>query len=150
MKIAFTILLIIGILPGCTKSDFNQTEHSDLIIKAGFICGWGAGEDSIEISKTVIKYFYSIPIKSQQPLINKTRIISNSEWTEILNDVDMDEFLKLNYQSCNICVDGCDEWIYIQKDGVSHKITFGKGQKIDSINKLQTKLSQLRAEFNNL
>jgi hypothetical protein len=60
----------------------------------------------------------------------------------------MDDFIKLNYNSCNICIDGCDEWIYMQNEESSHKITFGPGFKNDSINKLQTKLKQLRTEFN--
>ena len=65
-----------------------------------------------------------------------------------MNDVNMDNFLKLNYQTCKVCSDGCDEWIFIQKDNISHGIRFGKGAKIDSISQLQVKLEQLRTEFN--
>jgi hypothetical protein len=136
------------ILPGCTKTDTDQTDNSKLVIKAGFICGWGSGEDSIEISQSAIKYVYYVPRISQQPQIRKTRTVSSSEWTEILNDVNMDDFVQLNYQTCNVCFDGCDEWIFIQKDNLSHGIRFGKDAKIDSISKLQIKLEQLRMEFN--
>lgn len=143
--LAISALLI---LLNCKKTDSDQTVNSNLVIKAGYICGWGSGEDSIEISKTLIKYVYYVPSKSQQPQIRKTRTVSSTEWTEISNDVNMDNFIKLNYQTCNVCIDGCDEWIFIQKNNLSHGIRFSKGATIDTISKLQIKLSQLRTEFN--
>jgi hypothetical protein len=143
--IAFLVLTLFFAFSGCKKS--GLTPGSDLIIKAGFACGWGLGEDSLEISKTMVKYVYYIPAKSHEPVINKTRAVSDSEWTEILSDINLDDFVKLNYQTCNICVDGCDEWIFIQDDIISHNIRFNRGEKIDQINKLQNKLEQLRTEF---
>jgi hypothetical protein len=65
-----------------------------------------------------------------------------------LNDVNLNDFLKLDYHSCNVCVDGCDEWISLKNSKISHLITFGKGTEIDKISKLQDKLAELRAEFN--
>lgn len=144
----FVILLVTGLLLSCNNNELNQTNSSGLVIKAGFECGWGSGTDSIVISQAGIKYAYYIPGKSLQPQIAKTWSISNSEWTEIANEVDLNGFVKLQYQSCLICLDGCDEWIFIQNGDLSHKITFGKGRKIDSISSLQTKLAQIRAEFN--
>ena len=144
--VSFLILTAFFVFLSCKKSEL--TPNNDLIIKAGFVCGWGSGEDSMEISQTMIKYAYYIPAKSFTPIINKTRPVPDSEWTEILNDVNLDDFIKLNYQSCNICVDGCDEWISIQDDKIYHKITFGKGSIIDTISRLQNKIAELRTEFN--
>jgi hypothetical protein len=136
-------------LAGCEKQkEYNiNREESTLKIRAGFMCGWGTGEDSLYISNSVIKYVYSIPAQSNIPKINKTRATTDDEWVNILNSLDLDNFLKLNYNSCNICVDGCDEWIKIQDDRVSHQIRFGLGAKIDSISNLQTLLAQYRSEF---
>lgn len=144
--IAFFILTVLFCFSGCRKSELKP--GSELIIKAGFACGWGSGEDSLEISKTTIRYVYYIPAKFREPVINITRPVTDSEWTEVLNDINLDDFVKLNYQSCNICVDGCDEWISIKGDQVSHEIRFAKGLNIDPIGKFQNKLAQLRAEFN--
>lgn len=141
---SFLILATCFCFLSCKKSDDN----SDLIIKAGFICGWGSGTDSIEISKTTIKYVYYIPAKSNLPEINKSRTVPDSEWAEILSCVNTNDFVKLQYQTCNVCIDGCDEWIFIQENNITHKITFDKGFQIYAINKLQKKLAQLRAEFN--
>jgi hypothetical protein len=139
------VLAVIFIFSNCKRSDLSP--DADYIIKAGFACGWGSGEDSVLISRTSIRYVYYIPSKSHDPVINKTRAVSDSEWTEILNDFNLQEFVKLNYQSCEICVDGCDEWISIKGDTTSHAIQFPKGFKIDSMSKFQNRLSRYRAEF---
>jgi hypothetical protein len=141
----FIILMTFFVLLGCKKSEL--TPNSDLIIKAGFMCGWGSGDDSLVISQSKIKYVYYIPAQSRVPIINKSRSVSESEWTEILNIVNLDDFVKLNYQSCNICVDGCDEWISMEDDKISHSIRIGKGYQIGIISGLQNKLAELRSEF---
>jgi hypothetical protein len=144
------IFLILVCLGGCENQENNSDfikEESPLKIRAGFMCGWGAGEDSIYISSTVIKYVYYVPAQSLLPKINKARTTTEDEWSNILNSLDLNNFVKLDYNSCNICVDGCDEWIKIQDDQISHQIRFGMGSKIDSISDLQTILAQYRSEF---
>ena len=135
----------------CNKTTDNPMikDNNSLVIKSGFMCGWGAGQDSLIISSTMIKYVYSVPANSQIPEINKARPITDTEWNNILNSINLNNFLNLNYNSCNICVDGCDEWIAIKNDAISHQIRFGMGIKIDSIKPLQDILSQLRSEFRN-
>ena len=139
------VLPVFFIFSNCKKSDLSP--ESDYIIKAGFACGWGSGEDSVLISRTSIRYVYYVPAKSPDPVINRTRAVSDSEWKEILNDFNLQGFIKLNYQSCGICVDGCDEWISLKDDNLSHAIRFPMGFKIDSMSKFQNRLSQIRAEF---
>jgi hypothetical protein len=112
------MLVCIG---GCekheNKSNVNK-EESYLKIRAGYMCGWGAGEDSLYISNTVIRYVYFVPARSRLPKINKTRTTTEAEWANILHSLDLNNFVKLDYNSCNICVDGCDEWIKIQDDQI--------------------------------
>jgi hypothetical protein len=143
------IILLSFFLITCIKKEDNPTikENSSLVIKAGFMCGWGSGQDSLIISDLIIKYVYSVPANSQIPEINKTRRTTATEWNNILYSINLNNFLNLNYNSCNICVDGCDEWISIKNDSISHQIRFGLGFKIDSIKPLQDILSQLRSEF---
>jgi hypothetical protein len=150
MRTKFVLPIIGLLLFGCEKNNSDDTpDNSGLIIKSGFVCGWGNGTDTIEISKTTIRYVYYIPRQSQQPQISKTRSVSASEWNEIRCAVNMKEFNKLTYNTCNVCVDGCDEWIFIQENKSFHKITFRFGAKIDTISNLLTKLAQLRNEFYN-
>jgi hypothetical protein len=130
-------------------TDTTIKENPSLIIKAGFMCGWGSGEDSLIISSTLIKYVYSVPGRSSTPEISKTRLTTDTEWNNILDSINISNFLNLNYNSCNICTDGCDEWISIKNDSVYHQIRFGLGYKIDSIKPLQNIISKLRSEFRN-
>jgi hypothetical protein len=153
MKLYAVFFLVVPVLLfSCIKTDINLGSRKEsgtgLIIKAGYICGWGSGTDSLEISQKGIKYVYYIPARSSEPIVRKSRTVTNEEWAEILNDVNSDQFAALNYQTCNVCFDGCDEWILIQNDAFTHKITFGKGLAIDTIANLQMKLGELRTEFN--
>jgi hypothetical protein len=143
---AFLVIFfgLLSLLAGCKKNE----DTSGLTIKAGFACGWGAGEDSLEISRSGIKYVYYVPSKSSSALIRTSRTIPASEWNEITEIVNMDSFARLKYNTCNICVDGCDEWIYINNGRISHSIRFTKGEEIAAIEELQKKLAELRAEFN--
>ncbi len=147
----FFVIFLTVCLDSCKKPEkinLNK-ENSSLVIRAGFMCGWGSGEDSLIISSTMIKYVYSVPAKSHIPEINQTRFTTVTDWKNITNAININNFLKLNYNTCNVCVDGCDEWISIKNDSVSHQIRFGYGLKIDSIKPLQDILSQLRSEFRN-
>lgn len=150
MKNSLLFLLLSSFcLISCNKKeniDLNE-ENSSMVIKAGFACGWGTGEDSLIISSTIIKYVYSVPAKSRVPEINQTRFTTTADWKNITDAIDLNNFLKLNYNTCNICLDGCDEWIAIRNDSIFHQIRFGLGLKIDSIKPLQDLLSQYRSEF---
>jgi hypothetical protein len=149
MRYSALVILFIICISGCTKNvNFRfPDDGSPLQIRAGFACGWGSGEDSILITRSLIRYRYYIPARSSFPVINESRSVTDKEWVTILNSVDAEEFQKLIYNSCNICVDGCDEWIAIQTNEVSHMIRFPKGFQIDAIKELQDKLASLRTEF---
>jgi hypothetical protein len=138
-KLYFLLSLII--LFSCKKTDEN------LIITAGYACGWGSGEDSLVITQSEIKYVYIIPSQSSQPEINASRAITKSEWEEIDNALNINTFRKLNYNTCNICVDGCDEWIKVQSDDLDHQIRYDKGLTIESIEELQGIIARIKAEF---
>ncbi len=150
MRYSVLLILFFVFLPGCKKSENNSIlkDASSLIINAGFECGWGTGSDSLIITRSAIKYLYFVPAVSMVPTIKKSRNVSDNEWEDILNAINPNDFQKLDFNSCNICVDGCDEWISVKTDHFSHQIRFAAGLKIESITKLQDILAQLRSEFN--
>jgi hypothetical protein len=80
-------------------------------------------------------------------VINKSRAITKSEWEEIENALNIKTFSKLDYNTCNICVDGCDEWIKVDSDDVDHQIRYDKGLTIESIKELQGIIARIKAEF---
>lgn len=143
------VALILTVLcSSCQKGEKNYALDSNLLIQAGFVCGWGSGTDSLSITNGAITYKYYIPRQSWIPVVSKTRGISELEWEEIVTSFKASEFEKLTYNTCNVCFDGCDEWISIRNNQGSHKITFTKGMKIDALSRLQLKLAALRDEFN--
>ena len=143
-----TILVIACCLANsCTQEKLNILPYADLAIQTGTVCGWGAGTDSLKITKTQITYMFYIPRKSPTPQILKTRNVSAGEWEEIQSCVQYDEFTTLTWNTCDVCFDGCDEWILIQNGRQSHEIRFSKGMKIDKISRLQNRIAALRPEF---
>jgi hypothetical protein len=133
----------------CAKHDNDPVIEATggMKIVSGFACGWGSGEDSLIITSSEVRYYYYVPATSPDPKIIKSRAISEQEWNEIQNAVDFDSFLKLSYNSCNICVDGCDEWIIIASGNITHQIRYGKGTQISEVSKLQEILAGFRSEF---
>jgi hypothetical protein len=145
IPVSLLIFTLLFVFQGCIK--YQTVSNSEMKINAGFVCGWGSGMDSINISRDSVVYRYWVPAKSPDPVISKTRPVTESEWKVISDNINLTEFLNLDYQSCNVCVDGCDEWISIQSENISHKITFDKGLEIKDIGKLQATIAALRAEF---
>jgi len=144
------LILVFAVLPdSCKVEREDRPDMAGLVIQSGFICGWGSGTDSIQITRDKIRYVYYIPRKSSLPQITKERAVPESEWNEIVKCVNIDQFTKLNYNSCNVCFDGCDEWISLQNKTISHRISYSKGAQIDTISTLQNKLARLRTEFGN-
>ena len=135
------------LLNSSARTKTTQYEDSDLTIKAGYICGLGSGQDTLTITEKKESYVFYVPRKSNKPEIKKSRTLTEKEWKEILSSFDMNDFLKLNYNICNVCIDGCDNWISVHSIKINHRLSFNYGMEIDSLKNLQVKLSQLRAEF---
>jgi hypothetical protein len=142
------LVFLLGVwMMSCKNSTPDPLNESNFKIKAGYICGWGAGIDTLEIANQTVRYVYYVPRKSAKAQILKTRKLTDQEWTELKNSVNWSQFIRLNYKTCNVCFDGCDEWIALQNGDFSHQITFSKGLKIDTINTLQAKIAQLKSEL---
>lgn len=141
----FVALLIFGLILNCTREEVPPAEG--LVIQAGFVCGWGSGKDSIQITRSSIRYRYYVPRESGQPKIDKTRELTSVEWEELQGCVNWRDFVRLEYNTCNVCFDGCDEWIAMKEGAAEHKISFSQGQTIESIRILQDKMAQYRNEL---
>lgn len=140
--------LLAVLFSSCQTVEKEQLSNPSITIQAGFNCGWGSGTDSLILTRNEIRYVYYVPRLSANPQVQKKRGVPEIEWTQIINSIKADEFAKLSYNSCNVCFDGCDEWISVRNDLNFHKITYPKGLKIDTISELQLKIAALRAEFN--
>lgn len=98
--------------------------HSDLIIKTGTICGWCSLNDTLTIQGNSVRYVNYTQCDNTQPAVEKEGQISALELEALLSALDFEELKKLDLNSCNVCFDGCDDWIYFSNGKESHYIRF--------------------------
>ena len=56
---------------------------------------------------------------------SRTEYTDKIEWFELNRQLNLIEFAKIDLNSCNVCVDGCDSWVSIRNGSFYHKIRFG-------------------------
>jgi len=149
MKMKILRVLTIALFSVFSFCSCEKENHENgLKIEAGFVCGFGSGTDSIRISNSKINYVYYVPGNSPKAIIDTSMVISKSQWADMTKGIELKEFWLLDYNSCGLCVDGCDERIEIQNNGNSHAIRFPMGLEIDSIGHIQAILRYVRQSLN--
>jgi hypothetical protein len=118
MLLLASMLLLLWAI-SCNK----DKEISGLTIVGGSACGWCIGMDSVIISEKLINYRYMNPCDHKAS--SKVSHIDKSEWDRITGIIDLDAFNSIRLNTCNACVDGCDQWITISNGSYSHTIRFG-------------------------
>ena len=117
-----------------------------LIIKTGQTCGWCAGSDSLTLTETKEYYEFIAACGGQNKSLQENTDLE--KWNDLLQDFDLETFTNVNVNTCNICVDGCDTWISVQKDDMIHEIRFGDNSpEIEPIRAFVDKLRTLREAF---
>ncbi|MDX1284409.1 MAG: hypothetical protein R3182_05340 [Draconibacterium sp.] len=144
-KKVFFISLILVFLFSCSEEEIID---QDFVIKFGSECGWCAGQEYIFVSSEKIKYQRTIPCGENEGVANKSREISSAEWNEILDSFDYSKFLTLEFNKCNVCVDGCDELIEIEQTGNTHAIRYNPQEEIEGMGDLQFLLKEILKGFN--
>jgi len=122
---------------------FPDELKEDFKIEYGSVCGWCAGEEFITVTSSQIEYYRNIPCGDNKGTTQKSRKISASEWNEIILSVDYSKFKKLEYNTCNVCVDGCDEIIRITENNNDHEIRYSVSDEIEEVKKTRQILSAL-------
>jgi len=135
------IIFTFSILISCDENENDLNE--DFKIEYGSVCGWCAGEEFITVTSSQIEYYRNIPCGDNKGVTRKSRKISTSEWNEISSSFDYSKFKKLEYNTCNVCADGCDEIIRITENNNKHEIRFSAGDKIEEVKKTRQILSLL-------
>jgi hypothetical protein len=125
MKVLFKtsiFLFIVLVISSC--SDKVKDETSDFTIKYGSECGWCGGQEYITVTISSIEYERNIPCGENEGISRKGKNLTKNEWAEITDSFDYSLFKILEYNECNVCVDGCDEIIRIIENGVSHELLY--------------------------
>ena len=149
MKKLIILLLgstLIAGLTSCKKTVFHN--EKEFVIEYGSECGWCAGEEFVIINSSKIEYEKTIPCGENKGTETKTKEISQEEWDSIWSSFDYNLFKTLDYNECNVCVDGCDEIIRITRYDDIYEIRYTHGEEIDEIENLKQILAEILSSFN--
>jgi len=117
------------------------------IIKTGTICGWCSVNDTLTIQENTVRYV-NYPGCSTDTKFENIGEIETSELNILLSKLDFEEFKKLDLNSCNVCFDGCDEWIFYENGSDSHYISFSSGDpKLQPIKAFVDQLNAIKLKY---
>jgi hypothetical protein len=146
------IFLVVGITMflfiSCEKENNGAANKSDkLQISMGGICGWCGGSDSLLITQTRTYYESFSPCDSSVEKMDT--LTAEKEWNELVDLLDLEEFRKIDINTCYVCVDGCDTWITVKDNTFSHTIRYGYNDStvIQNIRPFVDKLQEIKAEI---
>lgn len=138
------LLAVILFFSGCID---ESSEPGNFTLKFGTECGWCAGQEFITVTSSKVEYLRNIPCGDEKGVKNQNRRLSKGEWESIVNSFNHSDFLQLELNNCNVCVDGCDEIILISDDAGSHEIRYTPGEAVKSVSELQKILMKIMEEM---
>ena len=147
LKLFFYFSLVTLFAFTCSKNKTDQPE-SDFELKFGSECGWCAGQEYLTLSCNSVDYVRNIPCGENKGETKKSRSLTENEWNEILSSFSLDLFFTLEYNDCNVCVDGCDELLKITNAEKQHELRYTPSKEVEGmeelINKLQVLMNEMR------
>lgn len=122
-------LLFLSVVFSCNEAIEDNGFDGSVVIRTGTICGWCTVNDTLEIRGTEVRYVNYAHCSNTDPSFEKKGSLLIPEYENLLKKLNVEELLKLELNSCNVCADGCDNWIYFENDKGSHYIRFGNSEK---------------------
>lgn len=143
MKVFVYGISIILLFLSCENDQYKN--QNDLTIIAGSICGWCAGTDSIVVTKELVRYEFANCDKK----ISKTKVTTEIAWADLKKSLDLEEFKKINLNTCYVCADGCDYWVEIRSASFNHRIRYGTEDSVTvrRVKPFLDKVHSIREEF---
>lgn len=139
-------LAIVGAAFSCTYDTLE--ESAGVVIKTGTVCGWCSQNDTLTISDTRVKYVDYKNCSTTNPTVSKSGQLTTAELNELLGKLDFDELKKLELNSCNVCADGCDDWISYKSGSQTHTIRFSRNDpKLAPIKDFVDQLNAIKGRY---
>ncbi len=139
------LVVVLLIFNGCEEIEIPEQENFK--IEFGSECGWCAGQEFIAVTNSNIEYIRNIPCGDEKGTKKRERKITTQEWGEIQSSFDYSQFKTLQFNSCNVCVDGCDEIIKITKNDSIYKISYSSAEEVEETKKLRQILNKIMEEM---
>lgn len=122
--------------------------QSKVVIKTGTVCGWCSRNDTLLIKGNSVRYVNYTQCNNSTPAVVKNGQITASVLDTLLSKFDFNELKKLDLNSCNVCVDGCDDWIYFDNGSESHYIRFTRNDpKLHPIQVFVDQLNAIKSQY---
>jgi hypothetical protein len=143
------IIIIFAFFYSCTTDSLeDKNTISDVVIKTGTVCGWCTVNDTLTITRNSVRYVNYANCITNKPSVEKTGLINTVELEGLLAKLVFSELKKLDLNSCNVCFDGCDDWIYFSKGTEDHYIRFSKNDpKLQPILAFVDQLNAIKAQY---
>lgn len=147
-KFSFSIIVLIVFCFSCTDKTFNDNTNSNLLIKTGTVCGWCTLNDTLTISGKHLRYVNYANCSNTKASVVRSGELTNLELDALIKLIDFDEMKKIDLNSCNVCADGCDDWIIYSNYSQSHYIRFSRNDpKLKSIQAFVDELNRIKANL---
>jgi hypothetical protein len=143
------IITAIALVFSCTYDSLDDGgNNSDVMIKTGTVCGWCTLNDTLTITQNSVRYVNYAKCSTNKPSIEKSGQITKIELDALLAKLDFAELKKLDLNTCNVCADGCDDWISFKKGTETHYIRFTRNDpKLQPIQAFIEQLYTLKSEY---
>jgi len=143
------VTLVIVIAISCHNNQLEEKDlNPNLIIRTGTVCGWCTVNDTLTIHGNAVRYVNYTKCDNSKPFVEKTGQLPTSELEALINKLDIGELKKIDLNSCNVCADGCDDWIFFDNGLQSHYIRFGKGDpKLQSVQLFIDQLNAIKLQY---
>ena len=136
MKYSIIYICLLFLINGCSFSDPEESKQiQDYIIKTGTVCGWCSKNDTLTINGNEINYKNYLQCSNINPSSKKSGVLAQENLNRLLSSLNFEEFKTIKLNSCNVCADGCDNWIYVSKGDEFHLIKYGGNE--DDLNKIK-------------
>jgi len=147
-RYSFSILAFLVICFSCTEQTIDDNSYSDIIIKTGTVCGWCTVNDTLTISGKNLRFVNYSNCSTTKASIEKNGELTNSELEKLVKLLDFEELKKLDMNSCNVCFDGCDDWITYSNGSDLHTIRYSRNDpKLKNIQAFVDELMRYKAKY---
>ena len=143
------IITAIALVFSCTYDSLDdRNNNSDVTIKTGTVCGWCTLNDTLTITRNSVRYVNYANCSTNKPSIEKRGQITKIELDALLAKLDFTELKKLDLNTCNVCADGCDDWILYRNGIETHYIRFTRNDpKLQAIQTFIEQLYAIKSEY---
>jgi hypothetical protein len=148
-KILYSVLVILMVFSCSNDNDplVEKSGNSGVTIQTGTICGWCSVNDTLTLQSNSFRYVNYAQC-STSPTTEANGEIESSEMAALLAKLDLKELKKLDLNSCNVCFDGCDDWILYENGSESHYIRFSSDDpKLQSIKAFVDELNAIKVKY---